>query len=99
MAVGDTFSQVPTAVANGGFMDIQPSGTVEAVIHNLYLPPDAVGYEIQWYDGTTIGVIETGFATSWYGANFHCKNGARIRVKNTTGNSQNMGYDGVVTHA
>ena len=36
MAAGDVFSAGPTSVAAAGYLNVQPSSGVEAVVHNLY---------------------------------------------------------------
>lgn len=96
MAQGEVFSAGPSAVADAAFMDVQPGASVEAVIHNLYLPAAANGYELHWYDGTTSEKIDT-LQGSLYNCMIHVTNSRRIRVKNVSGSSQNLGYDGVQT--
>jgi hypothetical protein len=96
VAVGDVVSAFSTAVGAGSFVDIQPSGTLEWVIHNIYHENDAA---LQWYDGTNS--IEFDIVTgahAWVKQNFHVTNSRRIRIRNAAGSSQDIGYDGIVTH-
>ena len=96
MAVGDVKAGGPSSVANNSYLDVQAGASEEWVIHNLYLPAFTNGYELEWYDGSTAQKIDT-LSGSLYNAMFHVGNTRRIRVKNVTGSSQNLGYDGVQT--
>lgn len=96
MAVGDVKGSGPTSVSNNAHMDVQATSSEEWVIHNLYLPPFANGYELEWYDGSTAQKVDT-LQGPLYNAMFHVTNTRRIRVKNVTGSSQNLGFDGVQT--
>jgi nicotinic acid phosphoribosyltransferase len=96
MAVGDVFSGL-SSVAAGDYLDIQPSGTVEAVIHNIYHASDI---QLEFYDGTNSLIFDTDTGAGVYAKYaFHVTNGLRIRVKNISASSQLIGYDGIVTHA
>lgn len=96
MAIGDVRSSGPTSVADDAFMDVQATSGEEWVIHNLYLPAAASGYELHWYDGSTSQQVDT-LSGALYNCMFHVTNTRRIRVKNVVGSSQNLGYDGVQT--
>jgi hypothetical protein len=96
MARGDVKAAGPTSVSNNAFLDIQAGSGEEWVIHNLYLPAFTNGYELHWYDGTTSEKIDT-LSGSLYNAMAHVTNTRRLRVKNVSGVSQNLGFDGVQT--
>jgi hypothetical protein len=96
MAVGDVYSGL-SSIAAGAYLDIQPTGTVEAVIHNIYHEYDV---QLELYDGTNSLVFDTDAGSGIYAKYaFHVKNALRIRVKNTHATlAKLIGYDGVVTH-
>ena len=95
MAVGDTFSGL-ASVATAGYLDILPTGTVEAVIHNIYHDGDI---QLEFYDGTNSLIFDTDAGKGIYAKYaFHVTATRRIRVKNTLATTQLIGYDGVVTH-
>jgi hypothetical protein len=96
MAVGDVYSGL-TSVAASSYLDIQPTGTVEVVIHNIYHEYDI---QLEFYNGTNSCVFDTETGAGVYARYaFHCTNARRIRVKNNdTANARLIGYDGVVTH-
>lgn len=96
MALGDVFSAGPSNISNGSYLDIQPSAGVEAVIHNLYLPAAANGFELEWYDGSTGQKVDT-LSGPLYNTMFHVTATRRIRIKNVTGSGAYMGFDGVQT--
>jgi len=96
VAVGDVASGM-SSIAAGAYLDLQPAGTVEWVIHNIYHASDA---ELHQYDGTNDILVESHYGKGgWLGYFFHCRNALRIRVKNTNTAAQYIGYDGIVTHA
>jgi len=95
MAVGDVYSGM-SSVAASGYLDIQPSGTVEAVIHNIYHDGDI---QLEFYDGTNSLIFDTDTGSGIYAKYaFHVKNALRIRVKNTAATAKLIGYDGICTH-
>ena len=95
MAVGDVANEI-TSIAASGYMDLQPSGTVEWVIHNIYHESDI---QLEYYDGTNSLIFDTDTGAGVYARYaFHCTNGHRIRVKNTAASAKVIGYDGIVTH-
>jgi hypothetical protein len=97
MAVSDSVVAYSNNLANDGYLAIQPSGTVEWVIHNIYC---GGAFEIYWYDGTNEMLILAGTVYGWVSGIFsHCTNTKYLRVKNKSGGAQDFGYDGVITHA
>jgi hypothetical protein len=94
MAVGDVFSGL-SSIAAAGYLDIQPSAGVEAVIHNIYHASDI---QIEFYDGTNSLIFDTDVGAGIYAKYaFHVTNSLRIRVKNTTSAAILIGYDGIVS--
>ena len=94
MAKGDVFSDLQS-IGAGAYLDIRPTGTIEAAIHNIYYEDD-VTFEL--YDGTNSLAFETatGAGALVYYA-FHVKNSLWIRVKNDAAGAKLIGYDGIVT--
>jgi hypothetical protein len=94
MAVGDVFNGL-SSVAAAGYLDIQPSAGVEAVIHNIYHESDV---QMEFYDGTNSLIFDTDAGAGVYAKYaFHVTNARRIRVKNTAATAKLIGYDGVQT--
>jgi hypothetical protein len=95
MAVGDVKSGI-SSVAAAAYLDIQPTGTEEWVIHNIYHESDI---QLEFYDGTNSCVFDTDPGSGVYAKYaFHVKNAIRIRVKNTASAAKLIGYDGICTH-
>jgi len=95
MAVNDTVSNCES-VANAAYLTIQPSGTTEWVIHNI----DFGGaVEISRFDGTNEIIFRTESAIGEYACVRHVTNSDYLRVKNISGGTIKIGYDGVVTKA
>jgi hypothetical protein len=98
MAVGDVVSGDSINLAANGYLDILPTGTLEWVIHNIYHNNTI---QIEYYDGTNSTIFDTDSGQGCYARySFHCSANTlfRIRVKNTSGTTANIAYDGVVTH-
>lgn len=97
MAVGDMKADLQS-IATTAFLDIQPSGTEEVVIHNIYAEADV---EISRYDGTDEALIDSCPSTGrwWANLSIHVNNTQRIRIKNVNAASKDIGYDGIVTKA
>ena len=96
MVVGDAVITIET-VANGASITIQPTGTVEYVIHNIYVPTTA---DIEMYRGDgTLTILSDANTGSLYNFFFHASNTQYITIKNVSGASIEIGYDGTVTKA
>lgn len=93
MAVNDVISDCQS-VANTAYLSIQPASGVEWVIHNI----DFGGaVEISRYDGTDEIIFRTESAIGEYACVRHVTNGQYLRVKNVSGGTIKIGYDGVQT--
>jgi hypothetical protein len=95
MAVGDTVSDI-SSVNGGDYLALQPAGTAEWIIQNIYF---AGAIEIHQYDGANDITFDSDAAAGRRGReSFRCTNAIYIRVKNSTGGAFLIGYDGVITH-
>lgn len=97
VSVGDTYNGL-SQIANGSYLSIQPTGTQEAVIHNIYCEDGSVEHyftdgsnTIKFDSDTTNGTREGMF--------FHVTNTKYIKVKNVSGGALYFGFDGIYTHA
>jgi len=94
MAVGDVKSDLQS-VANGNYLDIRPPSGEEWVIHNIYHSDDA---ELYFSNGTDeIRFSSHSGEGGWIGYFFHVTNSHYLRVKNVSGATALIGYDGVQT--
>jgi hypothetical protein len=102
MAAGDTYLVGLTSVAAAASLTIQPSGTIEAVIHNLYVPI-GTSWELYATDGTNPQKIDQDSGANGgrnYGAaGLHVTNAQYLTCKNTSGSTIYMRVDGIVLHA
>ena len=96
MAVGDAVTAL-SSIATTAYLDLQPTGTTEWIITNIYHEGDV---SIEWYSSTGSIIFDSATgAGAWCKYAFHCTNARRIRVKNTMGTSKLIGYDGWVSKA
>lgn len=95
MAVGDTVTAV-TSTANGAYLTIQPGSGAEWIVHNITVP-EGTSAELYKYDGSNEIKIDTITGGGWLGYFFHCTNSIYYRVKNTSGSTAYLGYDGIVS--
>jgi len=93
MAVGDAVVN-NSSVASAAFLDVQPGSGVEWMIHHIH-HEDAV--EIYWYDGTNQFLISTSAGANYESIGARVTNSIRLRVKNTSGSTKRIGYDGIQT--
>lgn len=96
MAIGDIVSDIDSVVASG-VLSIQPTGTEEWIIHNIYHEYDV---DLQFYDGSNTLTFETDTGKNVIPRYaFHCTNVKYIRVKNNhLSETKLIGYDGVISH-
>lgn len=95
MAIGQAVIDSAT-VADGSSIDIQPTGTENWVIHNILVPEDAE-IELYFFDGSTSTKLES-VTGSYFDVHLHVKNAKYYKVKNVSGGSIIIGYDGVITY-
>ena len=94
MTVGDQAASIET-VADEASMTIQPSGTAEYVIHNIYVPVNA---DIELYKTNgTLTVLADSNIGSLFNFFFHASNTQYVTIKNISGISIEIAYDGTVT--
>ena len=95
MAKGDVFSAAPASVAAGAYLtgDIRPASGSEATVHNIY---SNQATQVEVYDGTNSLIVSApAGTTSWLGYVFHVTNAVYLRVKNTSGSTALISFDGV----
>jgi len=94
LTVGDVKSGI-SSVADAGYLDVQPPSGEEWVVHNIYHEESV---QLELYDGTNSLVFDSVTGKGIYAKfNFHVRNAVRIRVKNISGATKLIGYDGVQT--
>lgn len=94
MAIGDVTISL-ASVADDGYLDIRPSAGVEWVIHNI-LAEIGASVELYMSNGTNEIKVDE-HSAGFVDVHFHCTNSIYYRVKNVSGASAYLGYDGVVT--
>jgi hypothetical protein len=95
MAIGQAVIN-SASVADAGVISIRPAEDVEWVIHNI-LVPEGADIQIIYYDGSTATVLESATG-SYFDVHFHTTYAKYYQVKNVSGGSKIIGYDGVVTY-
>ena len=95
MAVGDAVVVASTSVASGSSMTIQPDVGIEWIIHNIYVPPTA-SVEMYTTDGTNPILVDSNTG-GWIGFFFHLTNAQYMTIKNTSGSTIYMKYDGIIS--
>jgi hypothetical protein len=94
MAVGDVQTAI-SSVANNALLDIKPASGVEWVIHNVLY---GGAMELYKTDGTnSIKVDSDTTLGGRLGLALHCTNLVWYQVKNVSGASTILSYDGVQT--
>lgn len=94
MAIGDAINTL-SSVATGSYLDIQPGAGVEWIIHNILVSSTA-GIELYISDGTNEELVlsSTGGLLDYH---FHATNSIYYRVKNVSGSTEYIGYDGIIS--
>lgn len=85
------------SINNGAYLNIKPSVGDEWVIHNIYVP-NGKNVELYWSDGTNESLQDTNDG-AWLNYHFHVTASYYLRVKNVSGSSIYIGYDGIQTKA
>jgi len=93
MAAGDVVA-AHSSVEDDAYLTIQAGAGAEWTVHNVYTPGAAELYRTDGSNDILIDSVEDG---GWFGYFFHVTNSYYLKVKNTSGGAQYMGYDGVVT--
>jgi len=92
MAVGDAKSAL-VSVADGEFLDIRPPTGEEWIIHNITCSANC---ELYYTDGTNYILVDTLVGPGgWLNFNFHVTNSRWYAVKNVSGGTALIGYDGI----
>lgn len=94
MAVGDKTTYIGS-LADTAFKDIQPGSGAEWTIHNIYHADDV---ELYVYDGSNSLLFDSRTGQgAWLKYAFQLTNGYYLRIKNVSGASMIVAFDGVVT--
>lgn len=94
MALGDVQTAI-SSVANNAVLDIKPSSGVEWVIHNLLY---GGAMELYKTDGTNSIKVDSDTSNGGrIGVYLHCTNTVWYQIKNVSGASAILSYDGVQT--
>lgn len=95
MAAGDAYIVSPVSVADTAFLDLQPTSSVEVVIHNINVP-EGTKIELVHYDGTDSITVWTGYGSLW-NMQLHATDTVYYRVKNISGAAKILSAEGMVT--
>lgn len=94
MSLGDVQTAI-SSIANNAFLDIKPASGVEWVIHNVLYNG---AMELYKTDGTnSIKVDSDTTAGGRIGVYLHCTNAVWYQIKNVSGATAILSYDGVQT--
>jgi hypothetical protein len=95
VAVGDTISNLSVSVATNAVISIQPPSGSEWIIQNVYY-----GGAIEFYIANGANLVKFD-SDSGFGARlitvFRCTNTQYLQIKNVSGASINIAYDGLVS--
>ncbi len=84
-----------TSLTTGTSLEIRPAGSYESIIHNLYVPD---GYNVELYRSNgSVDILLTTLTGSWFAYYWHCTNGSFLKLKNVSGSTISVGYDGIYT--
>lgn len=96
MAVADTVTNWASK-ANNATTDVQPGSSIEWLIHTL-LSGSAKSVEVYMTeDGSTFTLVDTIAGGSVHGLTWRLTNTTWMRLKNVSGGTAYVGYQGVVT--
>ena len=86
-----------TSVADDGYLNaMAPSADAEVIISNIYVPFGTT-IEVYRYDGTNSILFLTA-SESILDVSFHCSYTNYIRIKNVSGSSAYISFDGMVVY-
>lgn len=92
---GEAYVVDPADVTSGSYRDLRPASG-EVVIHNIAVAGSAELYLIVGANEALIDTSEAGTG-GWMNTYLHCTAAKGWRVKNTSGATQKIGADGIVT--
>jgi len=96
MAIGDLYSGNTTLTDSASWIVASETSTQEVVIHNIYIP---YGSEVEIYLLDTMGECKILTTTeTLYNYTFHINTTHCLRLKNTSGASIFLSFDGVVVN-
>lgn len=95
MALGQLVGTI-ASVAAGNYLDVRPSSGEEWVIHNFTAD---VGTNIEIYQSNGVSEIKVDeHNASIVDVHFHASTTLYYRIKNVSGATANLGYDGVIVY-
>lgn len=95
MVKGDAYAPAIITVSANGYANIRPPEGIEIVVHNIAHSGSA---QLEKYDGTQAVTVDTVTGgVPWMGMFLHCTYDVYYRVKDLTGATSYVGYDGVVS--
>lgn len=92
MAKGDVYNDLQS-INNNSYLSIQPNVGAEVTIHNLLYPYGST-VELYFTDGTNEILIDSD-NISGRGFFLHCTNSKYYKLKNISGSTIYIGYDGI----
>lgn len=95
MTVGQAVTAV-TSTADDASLLIQPTSGVEWIIHNIAAPDDAE-IEIYFTDGTNDILVLSNIG-GYIDGHFHVTNSKYYKIKNVSGGTIYLGYDGIISY-
>ena len=96
MALGDAVVVASTSVANGSSLTIQPGSGIEWIIHNVYVP-EGSAIEVYATDGSNAIKFDSNPSGGFRQEHWHLTNAQYFTIKNVSGSSIYMKYDGIIT--
>jgi len=94
MALGSVVS-TQQSIDHGASLSIKPSIGNEWVIHNVYVP-NGSQVELYWTDDINDTLQDTNDG-AWLNYHFHVTASNYLKVKNVSGGTIYIGYDGIQT--
>lgn len=103
-AVGDQIDDLQVTVTNGTFVDtlavVTGTATQEAIVQNIFSTGQI---QLEWFDGSAEIVFDTSVAataSAYLNMTFRVSNTTkrRVRIKNISGSTQQIGWSGVLSH-
>lgn len=96
MATGQMVGGTPTSVADDAYFSIIPLDGQEIIVTNIYVELGNT-IELYRYDGTN-SILFLTTSETLFDTQLHCSYDNYIRVKNVTGSTIFITYDGMVVY-